>query len=136
MKYWLVKTEPSDWSWQDQVRQGIEPWTGVRNYQASSFMKNMAIGDLAFFYHTGQERKIVGIVRVVRTYYPDFTDPAGTFGMVDMETVEPLQHPVSLVQIKNDPCFSHLHLVRQGRLSVMPIDDLSWARILKLGSGS
>ena len=100
MRYWLIKTEPSTWSWQDQVLKKITHWDGVRNYQASSYMKEMKKGDLAFFYHSVHEKKIVGIVEIVREYYPDFTDETEKFCMVDVHAVEALTHPVSLSLIK------------------------------------
>jgi predicted RNA-binding protein with PUA-like domain len=132
MRYWLIKTEPSTWSWQDQVLKKITHWDGVRNYQASSYMKEMKKGDLAFFYHSVHEKQIVGIVEIVREYYPDFTDETGKFCMVDVRAIEALPHPVSLALIKSDPRLSHLSLCRQSRLSVMPIDELSWKIILEM----
>jgi predicted RNA-binding protein with PUA-like domain len=133
MAYWLVKSEPGHWSWDDQVAKGVGPWDGVRNYQAANNMKAMALGDQAFFYHSVNEKRIVGIVEVVRLYYPDHTDPTGRFGMVDVKAVEALPHPVTLEQVKADPRLNHLALVRQSRLSVMPVDDEAWALIRALG---
>lgn len=133
MAHWLMKTEPSAWSWDDQLRVGVEPWTGVRNWQAARNMKAMRLGDTAFFYHSVDEKRIVGIVEVVREYYPDHTDPTGRFGMVDVKAVRPLPRPVSLAEIKADPRFADLALVRQSRLSVTPIDDASWAALCALG---
>lgn len=129
---WLIKTEPSTWSWQDQVTQETTHWDGVRNYQASNNLKAMKVGDLCFFYHSVKERQIVGIVEVIKTYYPDPTDPTGRFGMVDVKMLKPLPHPVSLDQIKAEPRLQDLKLVRQSRLSVMPIDPESWALICKM----
>ncbi|MBL9029549.1 MAG: EVE domain-containing protein [Caedimonas sp.] len=136
MKYWLMKSEPSTWSWQDQVQKGIEHWTGVRNYQACSYMKEMRKGDLAFFYHSVSERKIVGIVEIVKEYHPDFTDETGKFGMVDVQAVRALPQPVTLAQLKADSRFSHLRLLRQSRLSVMPVDEPSWKIILEMGGAT
>lgn len=129
---WLIKTEPSTWSWQDQVTQKTTHWDGVRNYQASKNLKAMKVGDLCFFYHSIKERQIVGIVEVIKPYYPDPTDPTGRFGMVDVRMVKTLPRPVTLDQIKADPRLQHLSLVRQSRLSVMPIDSESWALLCKM----
>lgn len=133
MKYWLVKSEPSSWSWDDQVKKGVEHWNGVRNYQAANNMKAMKIGDLAFFYHSVNEKQIVGIVEVVKEYYPDHTDESGRFGMVDFKTVKPVPNPVTLADIKAEPKLSELALIKQSRLSVMPIDAASWKLLCKMG---
>jgi len=133
MKYWLIKSEPGSWSWDDQVRVGVEPWDGVRNYQATNNMKAMKIGDRAFFYHSVKEKRIVGIVEVVREYYPDHTDPKGRFGMVDFEAVEPVPNPVTLEDIKGDERLHELALLKQSRLSVVPIDEASWKIICDMG---
>jgi predicted RNA-binding protein with PUA-like domain len=131
--YWLVKSESETWSWGDHVKKGVEPWNGVRNSQASANLKAMHKGEKAFFYHSGEDRAIVGVVEVVHTYYPDPTDPTGRFGIVDFRARAPLKTPVTLARIKADPRFAHLALVRQARLSVMPIDEKSWSRICKMG---
>lgn len=133
MAHWLVKTEPAAWSWEDHAKKGVEPWSGVRNAEAAKNLKAMKIGERAFFYHSGGAREIVGIVEVVRTYYPDPTDATGRFGMVDFRARESLNTPVTLAQIKAEPRLSHLALVRQSRLSVTPIDEKSWARICEMG---
>ena len=133
MKYWLVKSEPNAWSWDDHVKVGVEPWDGVRNYQASNNMKAMSIGDRAFFYHSVKEKRIVGIVEVVREYYPDHTDPKGRLGMVDFEAVEPVPNPVTLEDIKGDERLHELALLKQSRLSVVPIDEASWKIICDMG---
>lgn len=133
MKYWLMKTEPGSWSWDDQVKKGIEHWDGVRNYQASNNMKAMKIGDRAFFYHSVKEKSIVGIVEVCKEYYPDPTDAAGRFGMVDVKALRPVPNPVTLADIKGDPRLSELALLKQSRLSVLPIDDKSWKLICAMG---
>lgn len=133
MAHWLVKTEPGAWSWDDQLRDGTTFWSGVRNYQASNNLKAMKLGDRCFFYHSVSEKRIVGVVEVVKEYYPDHTDESGRFGMVDLKTVEALKTPVSLDQVKADPELNHLALVKQSRLSVMPVDDAAWARICMLG---
>ena len=133
MAHWLVKTEPGAWSWDDQLRDGTTFWSGVRNYQASNNLKAMKLGDRCFFYHSVSEKRIVGVVEVVKEYYPDHTDESGRFGMVDLKTVEALKTPVSLDQVKADPELNHLALVKQSRLSVMPVDDAAWTRICMLG---
>lgn len=133
MAHWLIKSEPEAWSWDMQVKKGTESWNGVRNYQAANNMKAMKLGEQAFFYHSVSEKQIVGIVEVAKLYYPDPTDESGRFGMVDFRTVKPLKNPVTLAQIKDDPKLNHLPLIRQSRLSVMPIDDASWKYICKLG---
>lgn len=133
MAYWLVKTEPGAWSWDDQVRDGTTHWHGVRNYQAANNLKAMRLGDLAFFYHSVDEKRIVGIVEVVKLYYPDPSDPKGIFGMVDVKAVKPMPNPVGLAAIKQDPALQHLALVRHSRLSVMPVDEAAWRHICRLG---
>ena len=133
MAYWLLKSEPGTWSWDDQVRQGTEHWDGVRNHQAANNMKAMRLGDRAFFYHSGDTREVVGIVEVVREYYPDHTDPSGRFGMVDVRAVRPLAKPVSLKAIKADPQLQDMLLVRHSRLSVSPVSEAQWRHICALG---
>jgi predicted RNA-binding protein with PUA-like domain len=134
--HWLLKSEPGAWSWDDQVRVGTEPWDGVRNHQAANNMKAMRVGDTAFFYHSVNEKRIVGIVRVVREYHPDPSDPSGRFGMVEVEAVRPLPSPVTLAAIKADPRLADLPLIRQSRLSVMPIPDDAWTILCGLGGVS
>ena len=128
MQYWLLKSEPLTWSWQNQLDRGDhgEGWDGVRNYQASNNMKAMAIGDLAFFYHSVNEKQIVGIVEVTREYYPDPTDASGRFGMVDVRAVKAVTTPVTLADIKAEPALADLALVRQSRLSVVPVSEAEW----------
>ncbi len=133
MAYWLMKTEPGTWSWEDQVRDGTAEWDGVRNYQASNNMKAMRVGDRVFFYHSVNEKRIVGIAEVVREYYPDPSDASGRFGMVDVKALLPMKKPVSLADIKAEPKLQDLALIRQSRLSVMPIDDEAWALICRMG---
>jgi len=133
MAYWLVKSEPSAWSWDDQVRDGTAEWDGVRNYQAANNLKAMKIGDRAFFYHSVNEKQIVGIVEVVKEYYPDPSDAAGRFGMVDFKAVKPIVRPVTLAEIKAEPRLEGIALVRQSRLSVMPISDDHWRLLCGLG---
>ncbi|OSQ40561.1 EVE domain-containing protein [Thalassospira mesophila] len=133
MAYWLIKTEPSSWSWDDQVAKDVEGWDGVRNYQAANNLRAMKIGDQAFFYHSVKEKSIVGIVEIVREAYPDPGDARGKFVQVDVKTVKPLKTPVSLDDIKADPRFADLALLKQSRLSVLPIDDASWQAICAMG---
>ena len=135
MAYWLFKSEPGAWSWEQQVARGAkgEPWNGVRNYQANNNMKAMRKGDLGFFYHSVNEKSIVGIVEVIREHHPDATDPTGRFGLVTVRAVKPVPQPVSLAQIKAEPRLQEMALVRQSRLSVTPVDAPSWALICKMG---
>jgi predicted RNA-binding protein with PUA-like domain len=134
MNYWLVKSEPGAWSWDDHVKKEVEPWDGVRNYQACNNMKAMKLGDKAFFYHSVNEKQVVGTLEVVKEYYPDPSDKSERFGMVDFKALKPLKTPVTLQQVKDDPRLEDLALVRQSRLSVMPIDAKSWKIICGLGS--
>ncbi len=133
MNTWLVKSEPSAWSWDDHVKKGVEPWSGVRNYQACNNMKAMRKGDRAFFYHSVDEKRIVGVLEVVGEYRPDPTDESKRFGLVDFKALKPLKTPVTLAQIKNDPRLEHLALVRQSRLSVTPIDAKAWKILCAMG---
>lgn len=126
MARWLVKSEPETWSWDQHVAAGVEPWDGVRNHQASKNLKAMAVGDRAFFYHSGASREVVGVLEVVRPYYPDPSDGSGRFGMVDFKALYALPRPVTLARIKADERLADIALVRQSRLSVMPIGDDAW----------
>ncbi|KAJ6644338.1 Thymocyte nuclear protein 1, partial [Pseudolycoriella hygida] len=128
MSKWILKSEPETWSWDSQVADKVTAWDGVRNYQAAANLKNMKNGDLAFFYHSGKERRVMGIVRVIRESYPDKTDPKGKFVCVDVETVESLENPVTLAQIKSQPELKDLALVRQSRLSVMWASFQAWIK--------
>lgn len=132
-RHFLVKSEPSAWSWSDHVAKGVEDWDGVRNHQANRVMTEMAVGDLAFFYHSQSEKAVVGILEVVEPWRPDPGDASGRFGMVAFRAVEPLPRPVPLAEIKADPDLADLPLVRQSRLSVMAIPDDAWARIRAMG---
>ena len=132
MKYWLLKSEPSTWSWEDQKKVRKEMWDGVRNYQARNNLKKMKKGDLCFFYHSVREKKIVGIVKIVKEYYLDPTDKTNRFVAVDVSFKQNLKNSISLEQIKLNKNLSHLALIKQSRLSVMPIDLKSWNLILKL----
>ena len=128
MAYWLFKTERATWSWQQQEKKGSrgEPWSGVRNHQAANAMKAMQKGDLGFFYHSGDERTIVGIVEVIGTYRPDPTDETGKFGLVEVKAVRALANPVSLAAIKAEPKLKDMVLVKNSRLSVQPVTAAEW----------
>jgi predicted RNA-binding protein with PUA-like domain len=132
MNYWLFKSEPGAWSWDDQVKKGVEHWDGVRNYQASNNMKAMRTGDRGFFYHSVDEKRIVGVVEVVKEYYPDPSDKSGRFGMVDVKALHPVKTPVTLAEIKADPALADFALVRQSRLSVVPVSPAQWKLISKM----
>lgn len=131
--YWLVKSEPDSFSWDQQVANGVEPWTGVRNHTAKNHLKSMKLGDRAFFYHSNVGKEIVGVVEVVREAYPDPTADSGDWVCVDMKAVAPMPRPVSLVEIKADPALADIPLVRYSRLSVMPISGPHWNRICRMG---
>ncbi|PVA09783.1 EVE domain-containing protein [Pelagivirga sediminicola] len=135
MRYWLFKTEPSVWSWQDQVRRGGagEQWDGVRNYQARNFMREMAIGDRGFFYHSQSERAIVGIVEICAEAHPDGTADGPRWECVDIRALAALPRPVTLDVIKADPRLADMALVRQPRLSVQPVTRQAWDIICALG---
>jgi len=132
---WLFKTEPETFSWEMQKKRGAkgEPWSGVRNYAAAKHMKAMKKGDLGFFYHTGDEKQIVGIVEVIAEYKPDPTDETGKFGLVDVKAVKDVPKPVTLAQVKADAKLKDMVLVREPRLSVQPVSEAEWKHICKLG---
>ena len=132
--YWLVKSEPDSFSWDQQVANGVEPWTGVRNHTAKNHLKSMKRGDRAFFYHSNVGKEIVGVVEVVREAYPDPTADSGDWVCVDMKAVAPMPRPVSLAEIKADANLADIALVRYSRLSVMPISGPHWDRICRMGS--
>jgi predicted RNA-binding protein with PUA-like domain len=131
--YWLVKTEPDAFGWDQQVANGVEPWTGVRNHTAKNHLKAMRKGDRAFFYHSNVGKEIVGVVEVVREAYPDPTAKEGGWVCVDMKAIGPMPKPVSLATIKADPAFAEMDLVRRSRLSVMPVSKTDWDRICRMG---
>jgi len=135
MAYWLLKTEPDEFSWDDQVKRGAkgEPWTGVRNFTARRHMTEMKKGERALFYHTGDEKQIVGIVEIIRESYPDPTDEKGVFKAVDVKAREPFPKPVTLAAIKADKQFKDMALVKYARLSVQPVTDAEWKAICKMG---
>ncbi len=133
MNYWLVKSEPDKWSWDDQVKHGTTHWDGVRNYQATNNLKAMRLGDRAFFYHSNMGKEIVGIVEIVREFYHDPKDETGKFGMVDLKAVEKLPKPVTLAQVKAEPALAGMALVRLSRLSVGPVSKAEWKHVAALG---
>jgi predicted RNA-binding protein with PUA-like domain len=135
MAHWLYKSEPSAWSWDQQVAAGEKGtfWNGVRNHQAKLNLMAMRLGDRGFFYHSNEGKAVVGIVEVIREYYPDHTDPTGKFGMVDIKAVKPLKRPVTLEEIKVTPALKDMILVNNSRLSVQPVTDAEWAIICRMG---
>mgnify|MGYP001207653168 CR=1 FL=1 len=135
MKYWLIKSEPDVWSIEKQKKAGKNgsPWDGVRNYQAAKNLKNMKKGDQCFFYHSNIGKEIVGIVEVIKEYYLDKTDQSGRFVAVNVKFVKKLKKPVTLEEIKKNKQLSHLSLIKQSRLSVMPVDSKSWKILNKMG---
>lgn len=134
MKYWLFKSEPSAWSWDEQVKAGAKGtgWTGVRNHLAKQNMMAMTVGDLGFFYHSNDGKEMVGIVEVVKEYHPDLTDEKGQFGMVDVKAVKPLPKHVTLADVKATPSLAKMSLVTSARLSVQPVAAAEWKIILKM----
>jgi predicted RNA-binding protein with PUA-like domain len=135
MAYWLLKSEPSSWFWQQQVEAGAKgtPWNGVRNHSAKQNLMVMKVGDHAFFYHSGEGKEIVGIVTITKPYYPDPTDKTGTFGMVDVRAEEPLKTPVSLTTVRAEPRLKDMVLVNNSRLSVQPVTEAEWKLVCKMG---
>jgi predicted RNA-binding protein with PUA-like domain len=134
MAHWLIKSEPTKWSWTDQVAAGAKgtSWDGVRNHLAKQNLMAMKLGDHAFFYHSNEGKEIVGIVEVIRTYYADPSDKSGKFGMVDCKAVRPLPQPVSLLTIKATPALAKMALVTSARLSVQPVTDAEWRLICRM----
>ena len=135
MAYWIIKSEPSAYAWDQFVKDGQTSWTGVRNAQAALNLKAMKVGDRCFFYHSNDGKEIVGIAEVVRTAYPDPTDKAGKAVTVDVKAVEPVKTPVTLAAIKAEPALKDLGLVRQSRLSVSPVTAEQWKRLAKMAGG-
>ena len=134
MKYWLMKTEPEEWSWQQQVKSGTKgaEWNGVRNFQAQKNLKKMKIADRCLFYHTGKEKKIIGIVEIIKEHFLDKTDKTHKFVSVTARALVPFKRAVKLEEIKKDKDFSALALIKQSRLSVSEIDLKSWKKICKM----
>jgi predicted RNA-binding protein with PUA-like domain len=130
--YWLLKSEPSKYAWERLVRDGSTHWDGVRNHQASNNLKAMRQGDRAFFYHSNEGLEIVGIAEIAKEYYPDPSDASGRFGMVDVKPIRPVATPVTLQQIKADQRLAEFGLVRQSRLSVVPVSEDHWRLICSM----
>ena len=135
MPHWLMKSEPNVYSWDDLVRDRRTHWDHIRNHAAARNLKAMAVGDTAFFYHSNEGLACVGIMRIVRTAYPDPSDESGRFVMVDVEPFAPLPNPVTLKAIKAEPRLAGMELIRQSRLSVAPVRDVEWAVILEMARG-
>jgi predicted RNA-binding protein with PUA-like domain len=135
MAYWLMKTEPEEFSWNDLVKRGAkgEPWTGVRNFIARRNLKNMKAGEQAFFYHTGKEKQVVGIMEVIKEAYPDPTDATGVFVAVDVKSIKPLPKPVTLAAIKAEARLKDMSLARHPRLSVQPVTAQEWKFVCAMG---
>ncbi len=135
MAYWLFKSEPNTWGWDQQKAKGEigEPWDGVRNYQARNNMRKMKIGDLGFFYHSVNEKRVVGIVEVCKEIYPDHTDPTGRFEMVDIKAICDMPTPVTLQMTKDEPRLEKMILVNNSRLSVQPVESDEWALVCQMG---
>ncbi len=135
MAYWLFKSEPSTWSWDDQVARGDagEEWDGVRNYQARNFMRDMKVGDRGFFYHSQKDKEIVGIVEVIAEAHPDSTTDDERWECVDIKAVAPVPNPVSLEQVKAEASLSDMVLVNNTRLSVQPVTAVEWKTVCRMG---
>jgi len=135
MAYWLLKSEPSSWSWDQQVAAGAKGtfWSGVRNHAAKNHLMAMKRGDRAFFYHSGEGKEIVGMVEVIKEYYPDPSDETGKFGMVDVKAVEALPKAVTLPQVKAEPKLKDMALLKYSRLSVQPVTEEAWRLIRRMG---
>ena len=132
MAHWLLKSEPAKYSWDQMVKDGRTHWDGVRNFQAANNMKAMRQGDRAFFYHSNEGKEIVGVVEIVRPFYPDPGDPGGKFGMVDVAPVAPVKQAVGLAEMKGIPELAGMALLRQSRLSVCPVTDAEWSLICSI----
>ena len=135
MAYWLVKSEPETWSWDQHAKAGADAWTGVRNHQAKIYLSSMKAGDKVLFYHSGEVKAVVGTSEVVREAFPDPTDPSGKFVAVELKAVAPLKHAVSLSAIKARPELAEMVLVKNSRLSVQPVAAAEWAEVGKMGAG-
>ena len=135
MAHWLLKSEPSSWSWDQQVAAGAKGtlWSGVRNHTAKNNLMAMRRGDRGFFYHSGDDKAIVGVVEVIKEYYPDHTDETGKFGMVDVKAVEALPKPVTLAEVKAEPKLKEMALIKYSRLSVQPVTADEWRIVCRLG---
>ena len=135
MAHWLIKSEPSAYSWDQFVKDKKTSWTGVRNPQASANLKAMKVGDQCFFYHSGEGKEIVGVAEVMKPAYPDPTDKSGKAVAVEVKAVRPVKQPVTLAAIKANAKFKDFKLVRQSRLSVVPVSDEHWKLLMKMSDG-
>ena len=133
MAYWLVKSEPETWSWDQHLKAGVDAWTGVRNHQAKAHLRAMKLGDKVFFYHSGDAKAVVGVSEVARAAYPDPTDASGAFVAVDLKGLRPLKTPVTLAAIKAEPKVAEMVLVKNSRLSVQPVTAAEWALVGAMG---
>jgi predicted RNA-binding protein with PUA-like domain len=133
MQYWLMKSEPSAYSWQQLNKDGKTGWTGVRNFQASANMKKMQKGDHVFFYHSNEGLEVVGIMEITKEYHPDPTDKTAKFGMVEVKPVTPVPKPVTMKEIKATPSLKDMVLVKNSRLSVQPVTAAEWKQVCKMG---
>lgn len=135
MAYWLIKSEPDVWSWEQQVAAGETGtyWNGVRNHVAKQNLMAMKVGERAFFYHSNEGKAVVGIVEIIKPYYPDHTDETGKFGMVDVRAREAMPRPVTLDAIKREPALADMMLVTHSRLSVQPVTQAQWERVCAMG---
>ncbi|MDB2668508.1 EVE domain-containing protein [Alphaproteobacteria bacterium] len=134
MAFWLFKSEPNTWGWEDQLKRGAkgEPWDGVRNFLANKNMKQMQIGDRAFFYHSVNEKRIMGTVSIIKEHYPDHTDPKGRFGMVDIMALETASHHLTLAEVKAEPRLENMVLAVNSRLSVQPVLETEWRLVCQM----
>jgi predicted RNA-binding protein with PUA-like domain len=132
MAYWLLKSEPAKYPWEQMVKDGRTHWDGVHNFQAANNMKAMVEGDRAFFYHSNEGKEIVGVVEIVRSFYPNPDEPSDKFGLVDVAPVMPVEKPVTLTEMKATPALAKMALIRQSRLSVCPVSDAEWGVICGL----
>jgi predicted RNA-binding protein with PUA-like domain len=132
MAYWLVKSEPETWSWDQHMKAGADAWTGVRNHQAKIHLKSMKAGDRALYYHSGGEKQVVGITEGVKEAYADPTDASGAFVCVELKAVGPVKRPVTLAEAKADKALAGMVLVNNSRLSVQPVTEAEWKRVLEM----
>jgi len=137
MAHWLFKSEPSVWSFEMQVKAGAKgtEWSGIRNHSAKLNMRTMKLGETGFFYHSNEGKAIVGIVEVIKLYYPDPSDASGKFGMVDIKAVKPLAKPVTLEAVKAEPRLAKMALAANSRLSVQPVTEEEWGLVCEMGGG-
>lgn len=133
MKYWLVKSEPETWSWDQHVKKGNDPWTGVRNHQAKTHLNAMKAGDRVFFYHSGEQKAVVGVSEVVKEAYPDPSAKEEGWVCVDLKAVKPLKEPVTLAAIKAEKALANMVLVKNSRLSVQPVGPAHWKAVRAMG---